>query len=399
MAASRPAEGMAQHAGSADLPVATARDLEPAIAATLARKARVSDLPPYMPKNAAEIGEALRRLLSSRGEEGEIADLRRLAGGASKEQFVFDLVRAGESERMVLRMDPPESAVETSRLREFQMIRAVAGTVPVPPPRFVDADGGLLGAPGVVTGFVGGVTKPSAATGARISGLGTVFGPVWRERLKNEFVARLVQIHGIDWRRKDLDAFQPPVGDPLQAARWQLNWWAQVWADDMVEAAPIVALAERWLREHLPRCDAPVIVHGDYRTGNFLFDEEAGNITAILDWELCHLGDFHEDLAWVVQGIFGHEDGNGTHLASGLMPRAEFLDMYERGSGRRVDLDALHFYEVLGVWKTLVLSIGTSVRAARNAHSHQDVLLSLLGMAGPRFAAELCALLERGPVR
>jgi hypothetical protein len=54
---------------------------------------------------------------------------------------------------------------------------------------------------------------------------------------------------------------------------------------------------------------------------------------------------------------------------------------------------------VLGVWKTVILSIATSVRAARNAHSHQDVLLSLLAMAGPRFTVELCDLLERGPMR
>ena len=380
-------------------PAAAARDLEPAIAATLARKARVRDMPAYVPKDALEIGEALRRLFAAHGETGEIKGIRRLAGGASKEQFVFDLARSAGAERMVLRMDPLESAVETSRLREYQMIRAASGIVPVPRPYFVDPDGGLLGAPGIVTGFVGGVAKPFNVTGARISGLGTVFGPVWRARLKDEFVARLVQIHRIDWTRADLDAFAPPLADPLQAARWQVNWWARVWADDMVEAAPIVALAERWLHENLPSCTTPVIVHGDYRTGNFLFDEEAGHITAILDWELCHLGDFHEDLAWVVQGIFGHPDDAGVHLAAGLMPRAEFLDAYERGSGRSVDVRTLHFYEVLGVWKTLVLSIATSVRAARNAHSHQDVLLSFLGMAGPRFAAELCELLERGPVR
>jgi aminoglycoside phosphotransferase (APT) family kinase protein len=378
---------------------AAADDLEPAIAATLARKARVRDMPPYAPKTPDEIGAALKRLLDVHGETRTVANLRRLAGGASKEQFIFDLVGADGAERLVLRMDPLESAVETSRLREFQMIRAVAGTVPVPPPRFVDADGTHLGAPGVVTGFVGGVAKPSVATGVRISGLGTVFGPVWRARLKDEFVQRLIQIHDIDWRDAGLEAFAAPAGDPWQAARWQVNWWARVWADDVVDAAPIVALADRWLRENLPRCERPVIVHGDYRTGNFLFDEETARITAILDWELCHLGDFHEDLAWVVQGIFGHPDDAGVHLAAGLMPRSEFLEAYERGSGRVVDPETLHFYEVLGVWKTVILSIATSLRAARNAHSHQDVLLSLLAMAGPRFTAELCDLMERGPMR
>ena len=372
-------------------------DLEPAIARTLARKALVRDLPPYAPKAAAEIEAALLRLLAAQGHgSAGVRNVRRLAGGASKEQFVFDLVEGGASETMVLRMDPPESAVETSRLREYQVIRAIAGVVPVPPARFVDADGSLLGRPGVITGFIGGVTKPSDVTSARISGLGTDFGPVWRGRLKEEFVTRLAQIHGLDWRTADLADFQAPEADPHQAARWQVNWWARVWQDDVVEPLPIIALAERWLRENLPQTTDLVLVHGDYRAGNFLFDEKSARMTAILDWELVHIGDFHEDLSWVVQGIFGHPDDAGVHLASGLMPRDAFLSDYSKASGRSIDAKALHFYEVLGVWKTVILSGATSLKAARNAHSHQDVLLSLLSMAAHRFAAELCDLLERG---
>ena len=372
-------------------------DLEPAIARTLARKALVRDLPAYAPKAAAEIEAALLRLLAAQGHgSAKVRNVRRLAGGASKEQFVFDLIEGGTSETMVLRMDPPESAVETSRLREYQVIRAMQGVVPVPPARFVDADGSLLGRPGVITGFVGGVTKPSDVTSARISGLGTDFGLAWRGRLKDEFVTRLAQIHGVDWRNADLADFQVPDTDSRQAARWQVNWWARVWQDDVVEPLPIIALAERWLHENLPESSDLVLVHGDYRAGNFLFDEKTARMTAILDWELVHIGDFHEDLAWVVQGIFGHPDEAGVHLASGLMPRDAFLAAYAQASGRSIDARALHFYEVLGVWKTVILSGATSLKAARNAHSHQDVLLSLLSMAAHRFAAELCDLLERG---
>jgi len=372
-------------------------DLEPAIARTLARKALVRDLPAYAPKAAAEIEAALLRLLAAQGHgSAKVRNVRRLAGGASKEQFVFDLIEGGTSETMVLRMDPPESAVETSRLREYQVIRAMQGVVPVPPARFVDADGSLLGRPGVITGFVGGVTKPSDVTSARISGLGTDFGLAWRGRLKDEFVTRLAQIHGVDWRNADLADFQVPDTDSRQAARWQVNWWARVWQDDVVEPLPIIALAERWLHENLPESSDLVLVHGDYRAGNFLFDEKTARMTAILDWELVHIGDFHEDLAWVVQGIFGHPDEAGVHLASGLMPRDAFLAAYAQASGRSIDARALHFYEVLGVWKTVILSGATSLRAARNAQSHQDVLLSLLSMAAHRFAAELCDLLERG---
>src|SRR3546814_10306975 len=63
---------------------------------------------------------------------------------------------------MVLRMEPPESVVETSRLREFELIQALDGVVPVPPCYWVDADGECLPHPALIYGFVTGVTRPSS---------------------------------------------------------------------------------------------------------------------------------------------------------------------------------------------------------------------------------------------
>src|SRR3546814_11081571 len=78
---------------------------------------------------------------------------------------------------MVLRMEPPESVVETSRLREFELIQALDGVVPVPPCYWVDADGECLPHPALLYGFVAGVTRPSSLKSNPVKGIGLHHGP------------------------------------------------------------------------------------------------------------------------------------------------------------------------------------------------------------------------------
>src|SRR3546814_8289775 len=75
-----------------------------------------------------------------------------------------------------------------------------------------------------------------------------------------------------------------------------LNYWRELWDIDEGEARPVIALASQWLADTMPDASELVVLHGDYRTGNYLFDEDSGEITALLDWELARIGDFHEDL-------------------------------------------------------------------------------------------------------
>ncbi|MFD2579825.1 phosphotransferase family protein [Novosphingobium colocasiae] len=188
-------------------------------------------------------------------------------------------------------MDPLEGLIETCRRREAQVLRAMSGIVPAPEVLYVDSDGSHLGLPGLVTSFVTGVAKPPQAA-ASVSGLRTSFDEQWRARLAPQFMANLIAIHGVDIRRVDLPDFAMPDAHARQPALRQVDWWSQVWEDDLIDAIPIMAIAESWFRENLPSCDDPVLVHGDYRTGNYLFDPQDGQVTAVLDWELAHFGDF-----------------------------------------------------------------------------------------------------------
>jgi aminoglycoside phosphotransferase (APT) family kinase protein len=137
-----------------------------------------------------------------------------------------------------------------------------------------------------------------------------------------------------------------------------------------------------------------VLTHGDYRTGNYLFDEASGTLVAMLDWELARIGDYHEDVAWVLMKIFGTTDG-GVFRASDLYEREEFIASYEAATGREVKRKTLHFYDVFSCWKCYVIVAASGMSVARAQHNHQDVLLTFLGAAGPLFIADMCRLLDQ----
>jgi hypothetical protein len=154
-------------------------DIEPAIKEVLERTLRKRARGPYSARNDQQVREGLERLFAAEGYRGiTITELRRLAGGASKEMFCFSLHHDGieEAERLVLRMDPLESIIETSRRREAEIVRAMRGTVPVPEVRYLDHEGEFLGQSGVITSFVPGITKPAANGGTAVTGIGTDYG-------------------------------------------------------------------------------------------------------------------------------------------------------------------------------------------------------------------------------
>jgi aminoglycoside phosphotransferase (APT) family kinase protein len=330
----------------------------------------------------------------------EITDARWLAGGASKLQMAFNLTwnRPGvgnETTRMVLRNDLAEALHATSRLREFQIVTALRGVIPVPPVFWVDNTADHLPYPGIVYGFMSGVTKPSNAKSG-VTGLGTYLPEDVRKRLAPQFVEHLARLHTFDCRQSDLSAFDVPEPGK-QNAEWAVNWWDRVWEEDAEEEVPLVALASSWLHKHAPSVEQLSVVHGDFRTGNYLFNEQDYRITAWLDWELARIGDRHQDLAWSTSHAFGTlaDDGKSL-LVSGLMPESEFIESYEKASGLKVDRKSLTYYQVFNAYSMVAMTLGTSYRVARNGKSHQDILLAWLLGVGYMLLDEMRDLIEKG---
>ena len=374
--------------------------IEPEMDRVYTRKLQNRGMPFAWP-TLDEIQKGLLALLQDRldSQPHEVSGLKWLSGGASKLQVYFDLdwtPPGGHPERtpMVLRMDPAASIQETSRRREFELLTTFQGVVPVPRAYWLDADAVHLPYPAMVSGFVHGVAQPTSGEN-RVSGLGAAFTPELRAVLARQFIDHLAAIHRHDVDDPALQSFQRPA-DPKDVILGHITAWERVWEEDTDLDNPLVRLAFAWLRDNVPDVDRLSVVHGDYRSGNFLFDESSGRITGWLDWELSHLGDRHSDLAWCIQPLFGHQDESGrSFLASGLLPTDELLARYEDASGLSVDPVRLDWYRVLICYSMMVKTVASTYRIARLGRSHQDVLLARLEGSRSVIELELVNQLQR----
>ena len=350
---------------------------------------------PFRAPSRDEIGQRLQAMLREHVQGGfEISELAWLGGGGSKLQLRFTLqteqsLRGHHRRVLVLRMEPAESLNPSSRQREAEILAAVAHVLPVPEVYWVDRDGRWFGEPALIYSFSAGVAKPGGFSNQRVTGLGTNFGPL-RDCLGRQFVEALATLHTLEPAQLQLDSFDIPAAGSTEAARWQLHRALRCWEEDRAAPVPLMDLARSWLERHLPVLDRASLIHGDYRSGNFLFDEPTGRITAILDWERCTVGDRHRDLAWATSEAIGHYADDGqTLLVCGLLPLPEFLQRYEAASGLAVDPARLRYYTVLSRYQQAVTVLATGYRVVRLRRSHQDVLLSRIEAAAYVLMEEL----------
>jgi aminoglycoside phosphotransferase (APT) family kinase protein len=373
---------------------------EPSVDEALTRRMRKRERAGarYSSPSLEAVGARLVRFLGRRIDGPvTVRNLRTLTGGASKEQFVFDLdwrkdgvERRGD--RMVLRCDPAASIVETTRRREFELMRYAKALMPVPDVHWIDDDGSEMGTPSLVSSFVEGVQKPTHVS-SNVTGMGIHFPGEYRRALVPDYARYMAALHRAEPTETDLPSFQRPHPGTTEAAELIINWWARAWAEDLYEDSPIATLTEHWLRRNAPPLDRMSIVHGDFRTGNFLFDENTRRITAVLDWELGYLGDRHGDLGWVLTDLYvTREDGKPFHC--GLFESEDMLvEAYETAGGLPVDRRTLVWHKIFCTWKQVVLSLGCALRAG-DGLTHQDVLLTWLSSAGSTLSEALRRLLE-----
>ncbi|WP_374414028.1 phosphotransferase family protein [Novosphingobium colocasiae] len=377
--------------------------VEPEMDRVLTAKLRDRASGAHRPVGLDELVNSTRTLIEREiGPDFQISRARWLGGGASKLQMAFDLhwrgLEGGEPRvtPMVVRMQPAASIVETSRRREFEMLQAMRGVVPVPECYWIDEQGETMPHPAIIYALAQGVAKPRARPSVQVTGIGTNFGPELRPVLAQQFVEHLARVHTAPAATlAGLTAFEPPtVGSNAGIVR-QVMWWRRVWEEDRPEAMPLVELAAQWLIANAPELDHASAVHGDFRAGNFLFDEDSRQITAWLDWELAVIGDRHQDLSWLSGDHFGHfaEDGR-TFLACGLLPRDELFERYEKASGLTVDPARLKYFRVYNDFASCVHMLATACRVAMHGKSHQDVLVAWLASIGHVISGALRDTLE-----
>ncbi|MGE0622862.1 MAG: phosphotransferase family protein [Pseudomonadales bacterium] len=291
--------------------------------------------------------------------------IEQIPGGASRETFRVRLSVDGTSRGVILRRDPPSSLIDTERALEYRTYEAAwrAG-IPVPEPLLLEEDPAVLERP---------FSLMAEVTGCQTAIANLMVPPY--DAVRDRIAARKWTLLG-EIARRDIDAlglkeFMPV---PAHAAKRELDYWADVIRTDALQPQPVAEAAIRWLERHLPAPSAQLsLVHGDYRSGNFLYNE-AGEIPALLDWEMAHIGDPLEDLAWSLDPLWGWPE---KHLAGGLLPRKDAVALWERASGITVDREAFRWWQVFASLKGLAIWISSSEDFAHG--SSKDPILAVAG--------------------
>jgi aminoglycoside phosphotransferase (APT) family kinase protein len=291
---------------------------------------------------------------SSVGVDG----LRRHTEGFSLETVSFAVSWQNEtgqqkSRRLILRREPEAGLLEPYDLgpQVFAM-RAVAGTVAVPEVLWFERDPEILDRPFYIMGFVEGeVPLPTlGADGApQIADRGT------REQVAADFAQNLAKLHRFDWNKADLKGLDVPA-DGAAAARTQIQFWKETIERAKPQPLPMLSRAIRELEATVPSQAPLALVHGDYRTGNFI--REGGKVCAVLDWEMVHIGDPLEDLAWAASRFWRGQ----TDMPGILVEREKFFQFYIDAGGSPLDEARLRFYDLLAAVKMTAIML-TGMRA------------------------------------
>jgi len=321
-----------------------------------------------------------------------VADFAPLAGGASREMFGFDLVEPGRPRRsLVLRMDPGPGRMQSDRAEEFRLL-VVAGEagVTVPAVRWLGEETEGLGARFIVMDRVRG-----EAIARRL--LRDEAYARTRSALPGELARELARIHAIDVEDPRVSALRLRAAsgdDPRRFARFEVQRYRDLLARaDQSWPRPALRFAERWLLERAPACTRPALVHGDFRIGNVMFDEKG--LTAVLDWELAHVGDPLEDVGWLA--VRAWRFGRDELAVGGLCGREEFWNLYERERGAPVSRAAALWWEIFGDWKWAIICVLQA--ASHKAGRYPNVELASLGRRVAEVEWELIRLLEGNDAR
>ena len=288
-----------------------------------------------------------------------------IAGGRSNLTY---RVRDAAGASWVLRRPPLHGVLPSAHdmAREHRVIAALAGTpVPVPATFGLCQDPSVTGAPFYVMAYVDGVVPRDEATVAA-----SLDEPA-RARAADSLVDALVALHAVDPERVGLGQLGRHTGYlERQLARWQRQL-------SRSRTRPLPALDEvhRRLEANLPAQVGPArIVHGDFRLDNVVLSP-AGQVLAVLDWELCTLGDPLADVGlllvyWAEPGDQTLPLGTAPTIMAGFPGRAAITEAYATRSGR--DLARLDVYVAFASWKLAVILEGVVARHATGAYGQGD---------------------------
>ncbi|ODQ92599.1 phosphotransferase family protein [Mycolicibacterium flavescens] len=322
---------------------------------------------------SAALADALAGVLRPVLGDGVVVEnLHALTGGASRTTWAFDALTDARR-ALILRTGPPDDVHASMELEARVQQRAAAAGAPVPHILAADNSPAALGNPYLICDAIGGETI--------VRRIYRSLDDDGRARLLRQCAQALAAIHRADHR-----GIGVPPADQLTEWRDRL--------DEMGDTTATFEWAFRWLAAHRPAPSEQVLVHGDFRMGNLIVDDTG--LAAVLDWELVHIGERYEDLAWFC--IRAWRFGAAEELGAGGLGSVEaFLSAYEDAAGLTLDRDAFRWWLTVATLRWGVIcryqaerhlsgqteSVELAAIGRRVAETEWDVL-DLLQGGGPR---------------
>jgi aminoglycoside phosphotransferase (APT) family kinase protein len=252
--------------------------------------------------------------------EVSIENLHALTGGASRTTWSFDAAGDATRRALILRTGPPDDVHAGMELEAIVQQRAGTAGAPVPHILAADNSPAALGNPYLICDAIAGETI--------VRRIHRSLDDPARQRLLQQCARALAAIHRAD-----------PDGIGLTETEQLTEWRDRL--DAMGDTTATFEWAFRWLNAHRPPPSPPTLVHGDFRMGNLIVNETG--LAAVLDWELVHIGELYEDLAWfcIRAWRFGAPEQLG---AGGLGSVETFLCAYEAAAGTTLDREAFRWW-------------------------------------------------------
>jgi aminoglycoside phosphotransferase (APT) family kinase protein len=293
----------------------------------------------------AELAARVAAYLSAQtGDKVQVGAVRRFPVGFSWLTYavpVTGLPGHEAAHELILRLGPDYGlfAPYSAAPQVLAMQSLEGSAVPLPRAYWSSDDASIFGAPFM---FCEKVSGDAVVPWVSANEPGLEDG--YRRRLAEQFIDVLAALHRVPWQSQPIAAMAHGI-TAQNAALQNVDYWETQIARWAMRPYPLAEWGIRWLKAHCPVAPHVAIVHGDYRTGNFL--EQGGQITSILDWELVHLGDPHEDLGWASLPMYM----GGSKLISRLAEPGMFYARYSEKVGFQVSMESVRYYQALSLLK------------------------------------------------
>jgi aminoglycoside phosphotransferase (APT) family kinase protein len=287
----------------------------------------------------------------------------RIAGGRSNLTYA---VTGADGRKWALRRPPLGKALGSAHDmgREHRVVSALAPTpVPVAPIAGYCTDEAVNGAPFYVMEFVDGPIL-------RLRADAEAFDEAERRAIGERVVDTLVEIHAQGPGEIGLD----DLGRKEDYVARQLHRWSRQWEGSKTREVPLIDGVHERLSARIPEQGPATLVHGDYRLDNMILTT-TGEVAAVVDWELCTLGDPLADVGLLL--VYWGQEGDTllplfepATMAAGFPSRDEVRERYAERSGR--DLAEIDYFVALGYWKLAIILEGVFSRYAKGQYGKPE---------------------------